>query len=278
MRSVLGADAPLRLEKGDVGDLPALVELLRGCEVVVHTAGLIGPLAQRLPYAGFRVNVAGTVAVAEAARLAGVRRLVYASTHGVYDFAASGGVPMTERSPTAARSVYAATKLAAEHLLQAYAGAYGLDVIALRFCNLFGRGHYVAGSSGGEAFNELVQKAVAGETARILPPLLGRSEWLYAKDAAGALAAAVALTDDGGFTVVNVGSGRLTGPEDVVAAIRAVIPGARFEPEGRPGRERLQPFDLATARRVLGWEPSYTLGAAVADYVAEVRGAVRPAG
>ncbi len=135
--------------------------------------------------------------------------------------------------------------IAAEHLLQAYAGAYGLDVIALRFCNLFGRGLYVAGSSGGEAFNEPVEEAVAGETARILPPLLGRSEWLYAKDAARALAAAVARTDEGGFTVVNVGRWTKADPED---ALRKMIKRftARFKQIEEAARVTGRPIEEMT--------------------------------
>ncbi len=269
IRSVVRGE--VRLEKGDVTNLPALIELTEGSDVVVHTAGLIGPVAQQRPYTGFTVNVVGTINVAEAARLAAATRVVYASTHGVYDFGASAGGPMTESSPIDARGVYAASKLSAEHVLQAYSGAYELDVIVLRFCNLFGRGRYAAGSRGGEAFNEMIVRAVRGETARILPPLAGRGEWLYGKDAARAVAAAAGRDERSGFTVVNVGTGRLTGPDDLMAAIRRVIPDARFTPAGQPGRERLQPFDLTTAKRVLGWEPAYTLESAVADYIADAR-------
>ena len=273
VRSVEGA--AVRLETGDVTDLPRIVELAVRAEAVVHTAGRIGPVAQADPHRAFAVNVMGTANVAEAARLSGTRRVVFASTHGVYDWNASDDAPMTERSPTAARGVYAASKLAAEHILQAYADAYGLEVIALRLCNLFGRGHYMAGSRGGEAFNELIVCAARGDVARIRPQASGRGEWLYAKDAARAVAAAVDASPVPGdaerFTIVNVGSGRLAGPDDIIAAIRAVVPDARFGEPEPPGRERRQPFDLATARRMLGWEPTFTLDSAIADYVAEVR-------
>ncbi len=270
VRSVVRS-GDVRVETGDVTNLATLVDSVRDSDIVVHTAGLIGPLAQRAPHTGFTVNVVGTLNVAEAARLAGATRLVYASTHGVYDFDASADRPMTEAASTHARAVYAASKLSSEHVLQAYSAAYALDVIVLRFCNLFGRGLYAAGSRGGETFNALVASAVSGETARIASPLAGRGEWLYAKDAARAVAAAVAGERTRGFTVVNVGSGRLTGPDDLIAAVRREIPNARFERAGEPGRERRQPFDLRTAKEVLGWEPAYSLESAVADYVADVR-------
>lgn len=268
------------IEKGDVGNLAAMVELMlgRGTECVIHTVGLIGPVAQRRPYGSFAVNVAGTVNVAEAARLAGVRRLIYTSTHGVYDVARCRDEPMTESSPTSARSIYAGSKLAAEALLEAYGRAYGLDVIVLRFCNVFGRGRYVAGSRGGEAFNELIEKPARGKVATALPPVQGRGEWVYAKDAARALLAAVERSATGGYLLVNIGTGVLTTFDDIAAAVRRVIPEARFEtpdirePEGTPrSPERSQPFDLSRAREALGYEPKYNLQSAVEDYVAEVR-------
>ena len=271
VRSVVGAPA-VRIERCDVTDLRALATRAQGAEVVMHTAGLIGSRAQRDPHAAVGVNVGGTANAAEAAHRAGAGRLVYASTHGVYDLdAAGGGATVNETAPTAARSVYAATKLSAEHVLEAASGAYPLDVVVLRFCHLFGRGHYAAGSSGGEAFDALVRRSVAGETGRITTPLAGRSEWLYGKDAGGALARAAVCAAPARFTIVNVGSGRLTGPDDVVAAIRAVVPGARTGAASAPRQERGRPFDLGTAARVLGWAPAYTLESAVADYVAEVR-------
>ena len=271
VRGVVGGGMTrVSLETGDVTDLSAFAPHVEGHDAVVHTAGLIGPRAQERPFVGFIVNVVGTVNVAEASRLAGASRLIYASTHGVYDFA-SATAPMTEDAPTVARGVYSATKLAAEHMLEAYSDAHGLAVVALRFANLFGRGTYVGGSRGGAAFDELVRAPLRREVARILPAVAGRSEWLYAKDAARAIVAAVERPELGRFTVVNIGSGRLSGPDDIVAAIRAVVPEAEFARAGEPGRERRQPFDLTAAKHLLGWAPSYTLAAAVADYVADIR-------
>lgn len=269
VRSV--AQDRVRLERCDVTDREGLRRLMANVNAVIHTAGLIGPLAQSQPHQAFSVNVVGTLQVVEAARLAGVDRLIYASTHGVYDFTRGPDEPMPEQSPTAAHSVYAASKLAAEQVLRAYADAYGMAIVALRFCNLFGRGRYVAGSRGGEAFNELITSVARGEPGPIGSPLAGRSEWLYAKDAGRAVAAAVAAAVPTGFTIVNIGSGDLTGPDDLLRSISRVVPDARFVTAGAPGRERRQPFDLSRARRVLRWAPTFTLEAAIADYIAEIR-------
>jgi UDP-glucose 4-epimerase len=281
VRSVVGA-ADVALHRGDVTDLPALAALMAAqqTECVVHTAALIGGVAQRSPYGGFRTNIYGTVCVAEAARLAGASRMVYASTHGVYRLDACRDHPITEDDPKDSSGVYGASKLACEHVLEAYGHAYAMDVVLLRFTNLFGPGLFVAGSSGGQAFHAAVSAAAEGRIAPVLPSLKGTGEWLYAKDAARAVQLACERGNRRGCIAANIGSGLLADDGDVVAAIRAAVPEARFDdrnPPDRPRRstERYQPFDLATARRELGFEPEFTLGSAVADYVQAIRAAQR---
>jgi nucleoside-diphosphate-sugar epimerase len=216
------------------------------------------------------------VYVAEAAHLAGVSRLVYTTTHGVYDFDKCRAAPITEQSPVSSATVYAACKLSAEHLLEALSRAYGLDVIALRLTNVYGRGTYVGGSTGGEHFNALVEPVALGQAGRILPAVKGRGEWLYVKDAARALVLAAERTERSGYLVACIGTGVLSTEADIMAAVRAVIPDARFEevPQAGPvhrAPERPQPYDLSYARQVLGYEPRWDLRAGVADYIREVR-------
>lgn len=269
---------PVDLRRGDAADFPSLVALMLAerFDCVVHTAGLIGGLAQRQPWQAVGVNVIGTVHVAEAARLAGIRRVVYTSTHGVYDFGKKPDEPMTEASPVSDETVYAACKLAAEHLLRAWSRVYDLDVIVLRFSNVFGRGLYAGGSTGGEHMNALVRGPALGAAGRILPGVKGRGEWLYIKDAALALRLACERQERSGYLLVNIGTGLLSTEQDLLAAIREVIPSAQFEevtPAGPVHRapERFQPYDLTHARRTLAYEPQYDLRSAIRDYVGEIR-------
>ena len=273
---------PVEIRRGDAADFPSLADLMLAerFDCVMHTAGLIGGAAQRQPWKAVQVNVIGTIHVAEAARLAGTKRVVYASTHGVYDFSQRTGEPMTESSPVSDETVYAACKLSAEHLLRALARAHGLDVIVLRFTNVFGRGLYVAGSTGGEHMNELVSGPALGKVGRILPAVKGKGEWLYVKDAARALVLACERQEKSGYLVVNIGTGVLSTERDLIAAIREAVPAAKFEevtPAGPVHRspERFQPYDLALARKALGYEPRYDLRSAMQDYVSEIREAAR---
>jgi len=269
---------PVEIRRGDAADFPTLADLMLAerFECAVHTAGLIGGAAQRQPWKAVQVNVTGTVHVAEAARLAGTERLVYASTHGVYDFAKRTDRPMTEESPLSDATVYSACKLSAEHLLRALGRAYGLDVIVLRFTNVFGRGLYVGGSTGGEHMSELVSGPALGKVGRILPAIKGKGEWLYVKDAARALVLACERQEKSGCLVVNIGTGVLSTEQDLMAAVLEAVPSARFEevtPSGPVHRapERFQPYDLARARKTLGYEPQYELRSAIQDYVREVQ-------
>ncbi|MFC1815125.1 NAD-dependent epimerase/dehydratase family protein [Thermodesulfobacteriota bacterium] len=87
LRIKLG-NANFELIRKDVRDLPALIKIINDHSIgtIVHTAGLIGKRLAASLYMGFQINLAGTLNVAEAVRLTGVKRLVHISTVGVYDW------------------------------------------------------------------------------------------------------------------------------------------------------------------------------------------------
>jgi nucleoside-diphosphate-sugar epimerase len=111
--------------------------IYEGVDCVFHLAGIAAlPVCQTDPREAYDVNVAGTGAVLEAARRAGVRRVVFSSTSAVYERTKSA--PLQEDAPIAPDLVYACTKQAAELLCRGYALNYGLDVVVCRFFNVFG--------------------------------------------------------------------------------------------------------------------------------------------
>ena len=270
------ASGPIDVRRGDAADFPTLMEgmLSQHFDCVIHTAGMIGGLAQRNFWQAMRVNVFATMCVAEAAHLAGVPRVIYCSTHGVYDVDQCKDKPMDESSPTSSESVYSAGKLSAENILHAARGAYNLDVILLRLTNVYGRGYYIGGSTGGEAFNALVEPVALGQTGKILPAGKGQGEWLYVKDAAIALRLA-AERKDSGYLVACIGTGVLTTEQDIVQAVREVLPDARFEEPPVSGpvsrARRFQPYDLTHAQQTLGYTSQWDLRQGVADYIREMR-------
>jgi len=131
-----GAAGPDVIE-GDIRDPATVRRALRGVECVLHQAAL--PSVQRSvedPGATHAVNVTGTLNLLVAAREAGVRRFVYASSSSVYGD--NPTLPKVETMTPAPLSPYAVSKLAGEHYCRVFCGLYGLETVALRYFNVFG--------------------------------------------------------------------------------------------------------------------------------------------
>lgn len=115
----------------------ALRAACQGAAAVFHLAAL-GSVPQSIaePERTMDVNLIGTVRVAEAARHANTKRLVFSSSSSVYGDAPT--MPVTEDTPIRPLSPYAASKAAAEHVLRAWSSSYGLSGVCLRYFNIFG--------------------------------------------------------------------------------------------------------------------------------------------
>jgi nucleoside-diphosphate-sugar epimerase len=271
VRSVVGSDVPILT--ADVRELPAIIDAVSRTrpEVVVHTAALIGATAQSNPFGAFQVNVAGTVNVAEAVRLGGVRRLVHASTLGVNDLSHPQGAPIDEQFPLGGGGrVYGASKVASEQLLRAWSLAYGFELAMLRVAGAYGYGHFVGGSGIGQEVAGLLAAARDGREGVAGGRMPAKYELVYVKDVARAvmLAATVAPLR---HHVYNVGAGALVTPDEVIHAVALIYPGfvARLVSERRPDPfPRKQPFDLTRARQELGYEPAFDLAAGLRDLAA----------
>ncbi len=264
-------DTPL--VSGDVRDLPKLVETIQTheCETVLHTAGIIGGKVDQMMYSALQINIQGTMNVAEAVRLTGVRRLVHVSTFGVYDMR-RGDVPsvLGEDFHRGHGRAYGNSKACKELILEAYRARYGFELVGVRPANVFGNGHFWSGSGGGEKIHELMVAGHQGRVAKIAAGQTVVNEYIYSKDIGGILdAAATAPQPDRLF--FNGGTGTLTSFDDLLAAVRKIHPGLEYEVvEGRAGRDRDSVLDLSESKASLGWEPRYTLDAALDDYAGEI--------
>ncbi|MHC4975257.1 MAG: NAD-dependent epimerase/dehydratase family protein [Planctomycetota bacterium] len=130
------ADGRLDFVHGSILDPAALWDAVEGSHLIVHLAAVttVGESMDN-PRRTIDVNTAGTARVAEAARQANVRRVVFASSSSVY-----GDSPVPHREDIAARplSPYAASKASGEHIVKAWASSMGVDGVSLRFFNIFG--------------------------------------------------------------------------------------------------------------------------------------------
>jgi nucleoside-diphosphate-sugar epimerase len=276
LRMKLG-ESGYTLARKDVRDLPALIEIIQhhGVDIVVHTAGLIGGRVQQSLSLAFDINLGGTRNVAEAVRLAGVRRLVHISTFGVYDRRRETNAPVAEDFPRGGERGYGNYKVAKEMILEAYANAYGFELIMLRPANVFGVGHFWSGSSGGQKMQRLLEAGLEGRTARIPSSETMANEYIYSKDMGRAidLATTVAMPPK---TIFNIGNGIVTSFDDVLAAVRALCPDAKYEVEpGEAPHSKQAPLDISAAKQHLGWAPRFTIQSAFEDYLIELKAARR---
>lgn len=277
LSTVLDLDRAVLIE-GDTNNLPELTALAQQhhARCIVHTAALIGTRVARQPYHGVQVNVVGTLAVAEAARLTGVGRIVYSSSMAVYDFERlPRGALIAEDAPLGPKNLYAATKLASEVLLEQYGDIYRIDVVRLRLAGVYGRGQYLGGSWMGRVVNRVLEAALAGQPVTIQPEWIGANEFVYVKDVAQAFAEA-ALSDRAVGGAYNIGSGVVHAFSEFVTALRAVLPELDLTVAAPDSPivsylVRDQPFDLAQARRVLGYAPRFSFESGLRDYLDELR-------
>ncbi len=123
---------------GDVRDLDILDKAFEGVDYVFHIAAMWLLHCKDFPRTAFEVNIAGTFNVLEACVKHNVKKLIYSSSASVYGDAVE--VPMTEDHPFNNTNFYGATKISGESMCTAFNDRYGLEVIGLRYMNVFGPG------------------------------------------------------------------------------------------------------------------------------------------
>ena len=271
--------AGLGIVQGDVEDVALLERLLRENRIdrIVHTAALMtAGILPDIPR-GVRTNVVGTTAILEAARRVGAGRVVLTSSstlyYGLCNQPASAPYPEDFAMHVVSQrpgSIYAATKLAIEHLGLLYRDLYGLDVVIARPAAVLGLWAGGPGGFTGRLVRSLLEPAIRGETVVIDDPQIawkGGDEFIDARDAASGLVAALFATNPDA-RVYSIGMGVLHTFEEFVQAGRQAVPALRVEVRVAPQGgfagfkfERAQPSDIRAARRDLGWVPQYDLAA-----------------
>ena len=248
----------VHLTRGDVRDVPKLWTLLQGVDVVYHLAALVSvPASVLYPREYNDVNVGGTVALLEACRDVGVRRIIFASSATVYGD--QKVQPMTESLPPNPAVPYAVSKLAAERYLFTLGRIDGFETVALRIFNAFGPGqplppthapvvpqfmHHIVGRGSVVVFGN-------GEQTR---------DFVYIDDVVDALVSAGAAPNVD-QQIINVGSGEETSLnqliEEVAATVRAKAD-VIYNTDKSGGIDRLV-ADLTKARQLLKYKPRTSL-------------------
>lgn len=255
-----------RLVEGDVRDGGLLAGVMDAATVVVHAAARAGvrpSLEDPALYAS--VNIEGTAVLLEAARRAGVRRVVFASSSSVYGDTAP--VPFSEDWPALVPvSPYAATKRAGELLCATFARLYGQRIAALRLFTVYG-----PRQRPDLAIHKFTRLIRAGRPLPFYGDGSSERDYTYIDDIVAGMVAAVDWTAEGepGLEVVNLGESRTTSLGTLVELIaRAVGREARLErlPE-QPGDVRRTFADVRKAARLLGYQPRVAVEEGIPRFV-----------
>jgi nucleoside-diphosphate-sugar epimerase len=127
----------LEILEGDVRDTSVVEQAVRGAEVIFHEAAFVSvPQSMAEPQTCFDVNISATSLLFDAARRAGVRRAVVASSAAVYG--ESEALPLVEETPLQPKSPYAVSKRVNEMYAELFTGTFGFEVVALRYFNVYG--------------------------------------------------------------------------------------------------------------------------------------------
>ncbi len=125
------------LIRASILDRDALGKAFAGKSLVFHQAALVSvPASMNDPVRYNHVNVDGTAYVLDAARVANVKRVMFAASSSAYGD--TDELPKHEKMPPLSKSPYAANKVAGEHIIRAYANSYDVDAVSLRYFNIFG--------------------------------------------------------------------------------------------------------------------------------------------
>lgn len=257
-RANLDGVSSVDLAVGSVLDAGMVAKAMQGVRVVYHLACLGVRHSIHHPFENHRVNAEGTLRVLEAARQAGVERLVYTSTSEVYGTATT--VPMTEDHPAWPHTVYGGGKLAGEAYARAYHRTYGMPVVILRPFNAYGPRSHHEGDSG-EVIPKFLVRAMNGLPPVIFGDGLQTRDFTYVDDTARGIARAAASPDAVGHTI-NLGAGREVTVRDLAGLVAAAAGREALPPEmapSRPGDVLRLCADTTRAERLLGWKPNVAL-------------------
>ena len=203
------------------------------------------------------VNVGGTINLLEAARAAGTRRFVFASTGGaIYGEGEGLDLPLDESAACRPDAPYGLSKFAAEGYLSLWERQHGLSTISLRLGNVYGPRQDPHGEAGVVAL--FTGALLEGGTPRVFGDGEQTRDYVYVGDVVSAFRAAA---DSDATGALNIGTGRETSVLELGREIAALCD-RPFEPQmepDRPGEVRRIAIDSAAARESLGWAPSFEI-------------------
>ncbi len=240
--------------EGDIRDTALLAEVVQQVDCVLHHAAIVSvPASVEQPLVEQEVNAVGTLRLLEAARQAGVRRVVFASSASVYGN--NPQMPKREDMTPEPESPYAVSKAVGEYYARVYSQVYGLEVVGLRYFNVFGP-RQVPSSPYSGVISIFVARLRAGESPTIFGDGHQSRDFVYVGDVVEANMRASTTQGVAGRRY-NIGCGRSASLLELIAALNQIL-GTELVPMFAPPRAgdvRFSSADISRARTELGYEP-----------------------
>lgn len=260
----------IEIVEGDIRSYQIAQEAMKEVEFVLHQAALPSvPRSVRDPITTNEVNVMGTLNVLQAARDAGVRRLVYASSSSVYG--KSHELPKRETMTPQPMSPYAVSKLAGEHYCQVFAQLYGFETVCLRYFNVFGPRQDPT-SQYSAVVPRFITALFTDKPMTIYGDGTQSRDFTYVANVVHANLLACESASAAG-SVMNIACGERYALLDLVTRL-AAITGHESEVQHelpRPGDVPHSEADISMARSVLGYTPVVDFTSGLRHTVASFR-------
>ena len=252
----------VRFHVVDMCELPPEGPLFHGAEYVFHFGGIgdIVPSIER-PLDYMRSNVNGTLAVLEASRRAGVRKLIYAASSSCYGLASE--LPTTEDAPIRPEYPYALSKWLGECAALHWSRVYRLPVNSIRMFNVYGPRVRTTGAYGA-VFGVFLAQKLHGKPLTVVGDGTQRRDFVFVTDVARAFL--LAAESDRTGEVFNLGSDN----HQPVSRLVELIGGAVVHVPKRPGEPDCTWAAIGKIRRQLGWEPTVSFEEGVATMMAHI--------
>jgi UDP-glucose 4-epimerase len=246
---------PVRLIEGDIGDVSLLARSFRGASCIFHQAALVSvPLSVTDPLSAHRNNLTGTLNVLLAARDAGVKKVVFASSAAVY-----GDLPppLHEQLPVRPQSPYGVTKAGGEQYCRVFSELYGVKSVVLRYFNVYGPRQDPFSNYAG-VITRFIERVRNGRPPIIYGDGSQTRDFVFVQDIIRANILAMENDVEGIF---NIARGEPTRVKELALHILTIL-GSDLNPiheSPRPGDIQDSYADISRAGRDLSYHPSWDL-------------------
>jgi len=270
-----GVEDRVTVVKGDLSNYSHVFSAVSkyGIDVIYHLGSMLSLPSDADPWSSFRVNTQGTFHVLEAARIMGVKKVIFSSTLATYGSDIRDPVidDYTLQRPTL---FYGCTKVFSELMGRFYKRKFGLDFRGVRYPAIIGPGVKTPGIVQYNAW--AIEEAARGNPFKIWVTPETRCAAMYYKDAALSIVKCAEAPLERVKMVVYIVGGLYFSAQELVDTIKKFIPGAKLE--FAPDMEKVEiikglskPIDTRYAREELGWVDQYPIDRTIEDFIKELK-------